>query len=273
MKAMNIADSVKQKLWERFTEMSGKQLDENGYVSTPQENLLPKINLVDFETDYQQGSGNELDNKFLAIHSSSALVANSFAPWRKMPSELFLCGKSGFKEISFEKKCPTGLRGTPPNLDLFVKGEGVIIGVESKLSEYLIQKPPKFSSSYNRDNLRHIEDKWWKVLEDKKYESKPQHLDVAQLIKHYLGLCNRKDIDKHRAILLYLFWEPANWNEFDVFITHRREIEEFAEQVDGTSIKFIAQSYPELWTEWENQIELKYREHLVNLRHRYVVTI
>ena len=270
---MNITNRVKQKLWERFTEISGKQLNENGYISTPQENLLPGVNLVDFETDYQQGSGNELDNKFLAIHSSSALVVNSFAPWRKMPSELFLCGQSEFKEISFEKKCPTGLRGIPPNLDLFVKSEEVIIGVESKLSEYLTPKLPKFSSSYNKDNLRHIEDKWWKVLEDKKDESKLQYLDVVQLIKHYLGLRNRKDIDKHRAILFYLFWEPVNWNEFDVFVRHRREIEEFAEQVKRTSIEFVAQSYPELWSEWENQTEWKYREHLVNLRHRYGVII
>ncbi len=270
---MNIADRVKQKLWARFTEISGRPLDENGYVAAPQANLLPGVNLADFATDYQQGSGNELDNKFLAVHSSSALVANSFAPWKKKPSELFLCGHSAFTAIAFEKKCPTGLRGTPPNLDLFVKGEGLIIGVESKLSEYLTLKTPKFSSSYRRDKLPYIEDTWWKVLEDVKEKSNPQYLDVAQLIKHYLGLRRRKDIDTQRAILLYLFWEPTNWHDLDIFVTHRREIEEFAERVEGTSVEFIAQSYPELWTAWEHQLKSKYRAHMINLRRRYLVAL
>lgn len=269
----NIVACVQQKLRERFTEISSKPFDEYGYVAKPQDNLLPGVNLVDFETDYQQGSGNELSSKFLAIHSSSALVVNSFALWKKTPSELFLCGKTEFKEISFEKKCPTGLRGTPPNLDLFAKSQEAIIGVESKLSEYLTQKPPKFSNSYNHENLPNIEEKWWKIFEDKKYEKKPQYLDVAQLIKHYLGLRNRKDIDDHKAILLYVFWEPLNWKEFDVFIRHRQEIKDFSERVTGTSIEFLAQSYLELWAEWENQIDLKYQGHLANLRQRYSVTI
>ena len=268
----NLSIRVKRKLWERFTKTAGKQLDENGYVSTPQENLLPEIELVDFQTDFQQGSGNELENKFLAVHSSSALVANTFAPWKKMPSELLLCGECGFKQMSFEKKCPTGLSGTPPNLDLFVENEAIIIGVESKLSEYLTPKRPKFSASYNRDNLKDIEDKWWELLE-KKREGTSQYLDVAQLIKHYLGLRNQKNSHKCRTVLLYLFWEPTNWNEIEVFVKHRQEIKEVSEQVAGTSIEFVAQSYPELWSEWEDQIDLAYREHLVNLRNRYMVII
>ena len=268
----NLTARVKRKLWARFKEISDNQLNEHGYVSTPQENLLPGINLVDFQADFEQGSGNELHNKFLAVHSSSALVANTFAPWKKIPSDLFLCGESQFKEINFEKKCPTGLKGTPPNLDLFVRNENIIIGFESKLSEYLTPKIPKFSESYNRNNLPLIEDKWWEVLEDKRNGTE-QYLDVAQLIKHYLGLRNLDDTQNCRKALLYLFWEPVNWKEIDVFVKHRQEIKEFAGQVKDTSIEFVFQSYPELWSEWENQIDLKYRDHLVNLCNRYVMSV
>lgn len=201
---------VKRKLWERFTDFSKLQLDENGYVSTAEENLLPGVNLDDFEKDFQQGSGNELENKFLAVHSSSALAANTFAPWRNMPFDLFLCGHYGFEEIVFERKCPTGLSGMPPNLDLFLRNDSVTIGVESKFLEYLAPKPPKFSASYNRDNFPNVEEAWWNVLENKR-GGKAHNLDVAQLIKHYLGLRNQMRIGEQQVILLYLFWEPTNW--------------------------------------------------------------
>ena len=91
---------IKQKLWERFKEKSISTIDKNGYVLTPQENLLPGINLADFEDDYMQGSGNELEGKFLAVHSSSALVANTFARWYKTPSKLLLYGNCSFIDLN-----------------------------------------------------------------------------------------------------------------------------------------------------------------------------
>jgi hypothetical protein len=268
---------VKQKLWERFKEISASPIDKNehgyGYVLTPQENLLPSIKLSDFEKDFKDGSGNELEGKFLAVHSSSALVANTFARWYETPSKLLLCGDCNFKDINFGKKCPTGLLGMPPNLDMLVKNESIIIGVESKFLEYLTPKSPHFAKSYKRKKLPLCEDKWWEVLDSNRKNKKVQHLDVAQLIKHYLGLRKQYHSQNCRKVLLYLFWEPVNWKGIDVFVKHRQEIKEFADKVKDTSIEFVFQSYLELWDEWREQLDSKYKEHLEHLRKRYVISI
>jgi hypothetical protein len=96
---------------------------------------------------------------------------------------------------------------------------------------------------------------------------------VAQLIKHYLGLSKQYESQNCRKVLFYLFWEPVNWKEIDVFVKHRQEIKEFADKVEGTSIEFVSQSYLELWTEWENKLGSKYKEHLEHLRKRYVISV
>ena len=44
-----------------------------------------------------------------------ALTINSFLNWQRCPDRLALAGESGFRELRFEARCPTGIRGTPPN--------------------------------------------------------------------------------------------------------------------------------------------------------------
>ena len=94
----------------------------------------------------------------------------------------------------------------------------------------------------------------------------PKYLDVAQLIKHYLGLSNTIDCSNRQVTLLYLFWEPENRDDFELFQAHRDELEEFSMEVEGTSIRFVFKSYPGLWAEWEEKGI--YKEHLGNLRNR-----
>jgi hypothetical protein len=57
-------------------------IDKRGYVGRPEANLIPGVSLADFESDLRAGAGAELDGKFLAVHSSCALVVNCFAPFR-----------------------------------------------------------------------------------------------------------------------------------------------------------------------------------------------
>jgi hypothetical protein len=173
----------------------------------------------------------------------------------------------------FEGKCSIGLGGTPPNLDILLKNDDCIIGIESKFTEYLKPKKPHFSSSYQRDKLPQAEDQWWGLLE-KVRDGSSQYLDTTQLIKHYLGLrClnNKEGFANHKITLLYLYWEPVNWGDFDVFKNHREEIENFANQVKGSAVKFVAKSYPELWIEWDNQKDIS--DHAANLRSRYSLSI
>ena len=112
--------------------------DDAGYVATIEHNLLPAVRLDQFEDDLRAGDGNELETKFRAAHSSSALCVNAFAPFKDRPGDLVLAGIGGFHELGFERKCPTGLRGRrSPNLDFLAEGSGHVVAVESKCTEYL----------------------------------------------------------------------------------------------------------------------------------------
>lgn len=88
-------------------------LDEKGYVSEASQNLIEGVHLEDFEEDLRQGDGNELEGKFRAAHSSSALVVNTFAFLKTKPAELPIPGCCGFANLRFERKCPHGLVGPP----------------------------------------------------------------------------------------------------------------------------------------------------------------
>src|SRR5450759_1463439 len=70
-------------------------LDEKGYVSEASRNLIDGVHLNDFEADLRQGDGNELEGKFRAAHSSSALAVNTFAPFRTRPDKLRGIGTIG----------------------------------------------------------------------------------------------------------------------------------------------------------------------------------
>jgi hypothetical protein len=67
----------------------GVTVSSAGYVRDPSENLLE-----DIEADLCQGDGNELEEKFRAAHSSSALAVNNFAPFKRRPGSLKLAGIS-----------------------------------------------------------------------------------------------------------------------------------------------------------------------------------
>ena len=267
---VNSKELAKRRLLEQFKSISDSPVDDKGYVYKPEHNLISDLRIADFRDELQGGSGNELEWKFCAVHSSAALVVNTFGIWKNSAHTLELCGVAGFDKITFERKCPTGLKGTPPNIDLLAESQSTVIGIESKLTEHLALTQPKFSASYSRCNLPYVEDKWWKVLENNR-NGAHQYLDVAQLIKHYIGLRNQKEFQGRNIILHYLFWEPENWGDKDTFIVHRREVRTFAEQVKNTSVRFMANSYPELWSKWEAKAELE--EHLNNLRRRYLLTV
>ncbi|MGH6618390.1 MAG: PGN_0703 family putative restriction endonuclease, partial [Alphaproteobacteria bacterium] len=84
-------------------------LDEKGYVSEACQNLIEGVRLVDFEADLRQGDGNELEGKFRAAHSSSALAVNTFARFKSDRAALRLPAGDGFTCLRFERKCPHGL--------------------------------------------------------------------------------------------------------------------------------------------------------------------
>lgn len=270
-RVLNIIMRCKSAIKNAFIKKNNTIVSDNGYVSCINENLLPSVELSeDVICELNDGSGNELKKKFKALHSSAALAVNTFAKWKENTENLFICGNNGFKTLIFEKKCPTGLKGSPPNLDVFLDNDKFSIAIESKFLEYLSPKKGYFSVSYKNDTLPQSEKDCWYIVDWIKNEPK-QHLDTAQLIKHYLGLRNLPQNGDKEIILEYIFWEPENWRDFEVFHKHRSEILKFASYFEKLSVKFKYQSYPELWDEWDQY----YGEstHVRELRERYFLKI
>lgn len=263
---MTIVDRAKQALWKK----SGLDPDRKGYVTDIEMNLLPGVTREMIEEDYEGGSGHELSGKFCAIHSSSALTANTFGRWKTNTHLLTFAGHTGFDKLELEAQCPTGLGGTPPNLDVLLKSTDTVIGIESKLLEPLKLTVPKFSASYSRERLPLCDDIWWSLLEQVR-QSPASHLDAAQLIKHYLGL--RKTFQKYKNVLLvYLFWKPLNADVFEEYARHAEDLEKFRSAVQHSErIRFMSLDYLQLWDVWEKDRNMA--EHAKLLKARYCVEI
>ena len=127
-------------------------VDRDGYVGSFTDNLLPLVSPADFEADLRAGDGNELETKFCAAHSSSALAVNCFAPFRTRIDDLTLPFAGAFSKLEFERKCPAlpDRRHPPrghPHLDVLLSGADGVVGVESKLIEYFDRHRAKFSTN------------------------------------------------------------------------------------------------------------------------------
>lgn len=246
----------------------------NGYVCEPHQNLIAGVERDMFEADLGQGAGSELRDKFKAPHSSAALAVNSFAPFKRCPHLLQLAAHTRFTTLHFERKCPTGLRGTPPHLDVLCDGADGIVAVESKCTEHLSATVAQFAPAYRqlgRDGHRAAA--WFREMEH--VEREPQRyrlVDVAQLIKHAFGLAYC--FPERPVTLLYLYWEPTNARAIELFARHRDEVHRLARAVAGASPGFQALSYSELWASWDELAEPPWlAEHLLALRQRYAVDI
>ncbi|MBW1915184.1 MAG: hypothetical protein JRI86_09620 [Deltaproteobacteria bacterium] len=98
----SLTKQAKQKIWDRFREISRWPLDEKGYVKTPEQNLLDDISLDGFRADLEQGDGNEFYKKFCAVHSSSALAVNCFDFWKSRLYQFSMLGRTRFNLLQFE---------------------------------------------------------------------------------------------------------------------------------------------------------------------------
>ena len=264
------AERAKKAIRQRYNEISTQPLRENGYAAGPEWNLVPGVRLEDIQADFLQGSGNELEGKFCAAHSSSALAANTFGPWRNQPEKLNLLGMSGFTSFRFERQCPTGLGGIPPNLDFLVEGPEIVIGAESKFLEILTPKKPHFAASYKPENLPQMEKCWADWMEELK-EGPEQFLDATQLVRHYLGLRNQPEFRGKKIILLYIFWEPENAMDFQEYRQHREELAVFESKVKKSEVTFVWMTYPQLWDQWESRGF--YADPVREIRKRYLLSI
>jgi hypothetical protein len=289
MRVNDVALKAKQALWSRFKEVNcNVTLDEYGYVEQLEKNLLPGITCSDFIDEVGRGGGSELKPrfrngkkmkpKFQAVHSSCALAVNSFGTLKKEATgrDWPGLGLAELNALIFEKKLSTGIKGSLANLDVYITSPTSILGIESKFTEYLTPKAPVFAPAFVSEKLD-VEPCWWTILKTHRDSQlrRKQYLDVAQLIKHYLGLrraVRKAEVkDTRKITLLYLFWEPLNATDFQVFADHRAEIKSFEHEIKGTDVKFVSMTYQDLWNEWKAQGFMA--EHVERLIQRYNVRI
>ena len=263
---MNTVDRAKRALWKK----SGLRYNSKGYVEDAQLNLVPGVMPEMIKADYCHGRGQEWSGKIRAIHSSAALAANTFGRWKTDPGKLELRGFSGFEVPKLEAQCRTGLKGTPPHLDVLLQSPGVVIGIESKLLEPLTPTKPHFPASYSRNKLPLCEEPWWNLLEQVRHWPS-SHLDAAQLVKHYLGLRKQFPADR-KVILLYLYWKPLNAANVAEYSRHAEDLERFQNAIsDKGAVEFISMDYLQLWESWAENDNLA--EHADLLQQRYCVEV
>jgi hypothetical protein len=235
---------------------------ERRYATSWKENLMAGLPLLEIEQDLGSGAGRELDGKLCAAHSSAALAVNSFGPWRNAPGSLTIRGITGFQSVRFEATCPIWSDRTPPHLDFLAEGN-VIVGVESKCTEWMKPKPALFSDSYDKLRPKDEHSNWAPWFEQmQRVRGHSQFFDAAQVIKHAFGMLSC--YGTRDARLVYVYWEPRNAGDWPQCSQHREQADDLAARVSQSTVQLIPMSYRELWDEWQNSAP-----HLHYLRNRY----
>ena len=268
---------------------------EKSYLKNVVDNLFEPL-AEDVAAAYSRGDGGELkDNKthmakMKATHSSSAIVANLFQYWvgkdatpllyalslipkpktdcviknigSSSPEIVEIPPRQYVVNFSFEKQYKIHVDHKrfprPANLDVSFEYSLSTIAVESKLAEPYSGKHKPLREAYlNEESL------WTKLpnlyeLAKKLSQNKEEfyHLDVAQLIKHILGLNANHPRKKGRLItkyrLLYLWYDVPGEDG----MRHRCELEKFAAIAKSDGVRFHHITYQEVIT----KLFAEYRE-------------
>ncbi len=253
-------------------------IDALGYLVSVEANLQHPLSPQALHA-FDNGSGSELKDsqyrpaKMKALHSSAALTVNVFDYWttrNTMPLEAALSLEDEIKSIAFEVQFPTGLKGTPPNLDLALKlSSGSTVAIESKFSEWLNRKPSNkvsFSSNYFP-----LTGSIWKSrglpacqsLAADIYNGLEQfyYLDAPQLLKHALGLRTQLSYN-YSLYYIYFDWISTESKQ------HKTEIEHFINRV-GAELRFRALPYQELFHRLSMVVGEKDTDYIAYLGSRY----
>lgn len=255
------------------------------YLQNLNDNLLAPLT-QESVIAYEAGDGGETKDtkerlaKMKATHSSSAIVVNLFQYWQgkdispllsalnlgrmpredysienlalKLPADGVIPKGSNNALIKFEQQyriCDdTKTFPRPANIDVVIEKPLCHIAIESKLTEPYRGKHNGLRKAYIEnaplwDNLPNLYELAKSVSPD---NNMFRYLDVAQLIKHILGLTanyprNKRKL-KVRFKLLYLWYDVLGEDG----VGHLKEIEKFAEAAKRDKVDFRHISYQEV---------------------------
>jgi hypothetical protein len=202
-----------------------------------------------------------------------SLALNSFLPWLDHVDQLRLAGETGFSEMHFDTRCPTGVRGTPPQLELIALGQDTIAAVTARSTEYLQRRRGRLAAAYDDLEVPQSLGAWHGVL--RTLQTKPgsdRFVDAATLLKFAIGLA--RTFPRHRIALVYLFLETADAADLSPFAAHRAEVEALVERSRGTAVELHAMSFAQLWDDWTQPGNPEpIRQAAARLKRRYAVSL
>ena len=233
-----------------------KKNKQDQSIALPSGVLLRHLPRASIEAIYRDAPGDERGSgKFESPESSAALVANAFGFFLDQPGLLpDLPGIEGVGWPASNLILEGQLRfpwsgGKHPCLDVVIRTQGALIGVESKRFEpYRPKQVKKQSAAYRRDVWGEQMSGYFEALDLAKSRSGAfECLDAAQLAKPE---------DRGRTgILYYLYADPDVWPDGTSVSAekreqHRTDIQRFSELVRGCEVRFIAATYPSVLDSW-----------------------
>lgn len=253
---------VTEEIIGKLKELTSKNIDKKGYLISmnPEDNILQNVsnwNIIKSELGEGQGSELKIDKnerrKFCALHSSAALCVNNFATLKQNKEDITFSNYTNFTEAVFEKKLSTGI--STPNLDFYLENPETIIGIESKFTEYLTRKiehtKENLSKYFMREEFGFLPRLFDSVILNYINCPDKMYLNVAQLIKHSIGLIKNKE--NKDAILIYIYWQPKSWalngTYHKIHEQHKKEIEKFSKLINRF-LTFKHLSYSDLWKDY-----------------------
>ena len=246
----------------------------NAYLMSLADNLRQELS-SDARRDFERGSGGELRErgirppKMHALRSSSALSVNVFDYWRSRdssPLQRALGLRDRITRVSFEEQFPTGLRGSPPNVDVVLTLEGnQRIAIESKYTEWLSPRERTIDPKYFADGT----EAWVNAKLPKCQalalafrDAAPfKYLDAPQLLKHALGI-GRTKRGHHELWYMYFDWKCPEGDQ------HAAELVRFSELV-GSEIRFRALTYQQLFKRLASTVTRRDAAYMDYLTGRY----
>jgi hypothetical protein len=277
--------ALSERLFETLPPIAAQSLVGGTHVRRFDDNLLPGFSLdqvAGLRAQLAGGAGGELrptktgKRPAHAPYSSAALAINAFGRWLGSEEFLSISGLTGFDApLTIERKLRIRHGGGVANLDCYLEGRDIVVGVESKLTEHLVaHRPVEWKAPYRAAEMATLlSGGWTRVLEDSLAARwRPSHVGLEQLIKHALALNSHAD-DRPRH-LVYCFWEPTNGAEIDEVVEHRREVAELQARVGDAPPQLHAVTFADLLAEWARLVAPDWTSaHVRQLRDRYSVSV
>lgn len=210
-----------------------------------------------------------------APYSSAMLAVNAFGGWLGREAQLRVAGIGGFtSQLELESRQRIGHGGGTANLDVLLRTDAIVVGVESKLTEPLRPHDPvKWRAPYHDAKMSGLLNGGWSDVfaASKDGRWQPRYVGVEQLIKHALALASR--FQGKKLHLVYVWWEPDKPSELPELAKHRDELADLRDRLGDASPRLHALTYAELFREWGDLGRSSFACHLDQLAQRYSISV